>query len=85
LILLESMGGDQVAPVGVSELNPNLINVIATTALVTLDLRNTEEQKLQHAEGLMADFVTAKACLLQAGHSPGAAKITASKLIHIIE
>ena len=52
------MGGDQVATVGVTELNPNLINVIAKAALVTVDLRNTDEQKLRHAEGLMADFVT---------------------------
>jgi len=55
--IAKSMGGGQVATVGVTELTPNLINVIAKAALVTVDLRNTNEQKLQHAEGLMADFV----------------------------
>ena len=52
------MGGEQVATVGVTELTPNLINVIAKAALLTVDLRNTSEQKLQHAEGLMTEFVT---------------------------
>jgi len=51
------MGGDQVATVGVTELTPNLINVIAKAALLTVDLRNTSEQKLQYAEGLMTDFI----------------------------
>ncbi|MFA9421724.1 MAG: Zn-dependent hydrolase [Gammaproteobacteria bacterium] len=59
--IAKSMGGDQVATVGVTELNPNLINVIPKAALVTVDLRNTNELKLQHAESLMADFV-AKIC-----------------------
>ena len=56
--IAKSMGGDQVATVGVTVLNPNLINVIAKAAMVTVDLRNTDDQKLRHAEGLMADFVT---------------------------
>jgi N-carbamoyl-L-amino-acid hydrolase len=56
--IAKSMGADQVATVGVSELNPNLINVIAKTALLTVDLRNTEELKLLQAESSMADFVT---------------------------
>jgi N-carbamoyl-L-amino-acid hydrolase len=56
--IAKSMGGDQVATVGVTELNPNLINVIAKTALVTVDLRNTNELKLQQAEQSMTDFVT---------------------------
>ena len=52
-----AMGGDQVATVGVTELNPNLINVIARAALVTVDLRNTDEQQLKRAEASMADFI----------------------------
>ncbi|MBT7191073.1 MAG: hydantoinase/carbamoylase family amidase, partial [Anaerolineae bacterium] len=40
------MGGDQIGTVGVTELTPGLINVIAKEALVTVDLRNTDEQKL---------------------------------------
>ena len=51
------LGGDQVATVGVTELNPGLINVIAGDALVSVDLRNTNEQKLQQAERAMADFI----------------------------
>lgn len=48
--LAREMGGTQVATVGVSELRPNLINVIAAEALLTLDLRNTDEEMLQVAE-----------------------------------
>ncbi len=55
--IANQMGGDQVATVGVNELTPNLINVIAAEALVTVDLRNTDEEKLKHAEALMADFI----------------------------
>jgi beta-ureidopropionase / N-carbamoyl-L-amino-acid hydrolase len=51
------MAGDQVATVGVSELSPGLINVIANEALVNVDLRNTDDEKLQHAERRMAEFV----------------------------
>lgn len=55
------MGGDQVATVGVCELTPGLINVIAKKALLTVDLRNTDEHRLQQAERAMTDFVT-KTC-----------------------
>lgn len=55
--IASTMGADQVATVGVTELSPGLINVIAKQALVTVDLRNTDEQKLQLAERSMADFV----------------------------
>ncbi len=47
------MGGTQVATVGRCELQPNLVNVIAATATMTVDLRNTVEQKLQAAEALL--------------------------------
>lgn len=43
-------GANQVATVGVSELTPNLINVIANRARVTIDLRNTSDAKLTQAE-----------------------------------
>ena len=56
--IANQMGGDQVATVGVSELAPGLINVIAKGALVTVDLRNTNEQMLQAAERSIADFIT---------------------------
>jgi N-carbamoyl-L-amino-acid hydrolase len=51
------MGGAQVATVGVNELGPGLINVIANEALVSVDLRNTDNLMLQKAEKTMADFV----------------------------
>ena len=51
------MGGSQVATVGVTELSPNLVNVIARKALMTVDLRNMDEALLQAAEERMARFV----------------------------
>jgi N-carbamoyl-L-amino-acid hydrolase len=41
--LTAEMGGAQVATMGVTQLHPNLINVIAARAVVTVDLRNTDE------------------------------------------
>jgi N-carbamoyl-L-amino-acid hydrolase len=55
--LAGEMGGSQVATVGVTELRPNLVNVIARQATMTLDLRNMDEGLLQDAERRMADFV----------------------------
>jgi N-carbamoyl-L-amino-acid hydrolase len=51
------MGGSQVATVGVTELAPNLVNVIARKALMTVDLRNMDEALLRAAEERMARFV----------------------------
>ena len=51
------MGGNQVATVGVTELMPNSINVIAQEALLTLDLRNTDDTALRAAEASMRDFI----------------------------
>jgi len=55
--LAGEMGGSQVATVGVIELRPNLVNVIARQATMTLDLRNMDESLLREAERRMADFV----------------------------
>lgn len=55
--LAAEMGGDQVGTVGAIDLHPNLINVIAASATVTVDLRNTDEAKLQNAEQCFADFL----------------------------
>ena len=52
------MGHDQVATVGVCELFPGLINVIANGATVSVDLRNPNEEKLQAAERNMVDFIS---------------------------
>ena len=51
--IAKEMGGDQVGTSGVVELEPNLINVIARRAKVTVDLRNTDEALLQQAEAMM--------------------------------
>ncbi len=55
--LAREMGGDQVATMGRVELHPNLINVIAARAKVTVDLRNTDEALLQQAERRFAAFL----------------------------
>jgi N-carbamoyl-L-amino-acid hydrolase len=44
------MGGSQVATVGRLELRPDLVNVVANRAVMTIDLRNTDEALLQQAE-----------------------------------
>ena len=59
--IARDMGGDQVATSGVIELEPNLVNVIARQAKVTVDLRNTDEARLQEAEQRMARHVAALA------------------------
>lgn len=44
------IGGDQVCTVGKIDLHPNLINVVPSTATLTLDIRNTDEAILRSAE-----------------------------------
>lgn len=48
--LTRKMGGHQVGTVGKIDLIPNLINVIAARATMTVDLRNTDENLLKEAE-----------------------------------
>ncbi len=48
--IAREMGGTQVATVGRCELQPNLVNVIAGSATLTIDLRNTDEALLERAE-----------------------------------
>jgi beta-ureidopropionase / N-carbamoyl-L-amino-acid hydrolase len=55
--LAREMGGNQVATMGKVDLHPNLINVIAARAKVTVDLRNTDETLLQQAERRFAQFL----------------------------
>jgi N-carbamoyl-L-amino-acid hydrolase len=55
--LVGEMGGAQVGTVGVCELRPNLINVIASHARFSVDLRNTDEHLLQAAEQRVFAFV----------------------------
>ena len=51
------MGGSQVATVGVTELKPNLVNVIAKQAKLTVDLRNMDEALLKKAEQRLSAFL----------------------------
>ena len=55
--LTRKMGGHQVGTVGKIDLIPNLINVIAARATITVDLRNTDEGLLQQAEHALATYL----------------------------
>jgi N-carbamoyl-L-amino-acid hydrolase len=55
--LTKEMGGAQVGTVGSINLEPNLVNVVAQKAVVTVDLRNTEEKILQSAEARLDEFL----------------------------
>lgn len=59
--IAREMGGDQVGTVGALTLEPNLINVVPHTAVLTVDLRNTDEEALREAERRLAAFVAALA------------------------
>jgi N-carbamoyl-L-amino-acid hydrolase len=54
--LAEEMGPPQVATVGSLRLRPDLVNVIASLATMTVDLRHTDESALQEAEQRLAAF-----------------------------
>jgi N-carbamoyl-L-amino-acid hydrolase len=55
--IAREFGGSQVGTVGSITLHPNLINVIAARARVTVDLRNTDDKMLKQAEQRLADFL----------------------------
>ena len=55
--LAREIGGDQVATVGALTLTPNLVNVVAERAVMTVDLRNTDNERLKEAERRLAVFV----------------------------
>ena len=48
--IASEMGGSQVATVGRCEFTPNLVNVVPSKVVLTVDLRNTDETLLQEAE-----------------------------------
>jgi N-carbamoyl-L-amino-acid hydrolase len=64
------MGGAQVATVGAITLEPNLVNVIARRAVMTVDLRNIDEQQLAHCEAQVSaaihDIVAAEGATFSA-------------------
>lgn len=51
------LGPPQVGTVGVLELQPNLVNVVAARAKLTVDLRNTDDAVLTEAERRAAEFI----------------------------
>ena len=55
--LAEEMGGDQVCTVGKVDIHPNLTNVVAAKATITLDVRNTDEELLKLAESKIANYL----------------------------
>ena len=54
--LAKGLAGDQVATVGALTLTPNLVNVVAERALMTIDLRNTDNDRLKEAERCLRAF-----------------------------
>ena len=55
--LAKEMGGDQVCTVGKVDIHPNLSNVVAAKATITLDVRNTDEELLKFAESKIAEYL----------------------------
>ncbi len=55
--LANEIGGNQVGTIGSVKLFPDLINVIPSKAVVTVDIRNTDEAKLKEAEQRVDAFV----------------------------
>lgn len=55
--LASRFGGHQVCTVGKVDLHPNLVNVIPARAVMTLDVRNTDESLLRQAEREIADYL----------------------------
>jgi N-carbamoyl-L-amino-acid hydrolase len=56
--LTSQTGGTPVATVGALTLVPNLVNVVPSTATLTVDLRNTDEQTLRESEAALRRFAT---------------------------
>jgi N-carbamoyl-L-amino-acid hydrolase len=55
--MVGEMGGRQVGTVGRLRLHPDLVNVVAARAVLTVDLRNTDEALLQEAERRLEVYV----------------------------
>ena len=56
--LATELGPPQVATAGRIELRPNLVNVVAARATMTVDLRNTDESVLAESERRLVAFCT---------------------------
>lgn len=55
--LADSSGGSTVATVGTIEFEPNAINVIPSRAVLTVDLRDADEEKLRQAEKRLTEYL----------------------------
>lgn len=55
--IAKSIGGDMVGTVGSLRLRPNLVNVVAEMAQMTVDLRHPQEKTLAEAEARLAALV----------------------------
>ncbi len=55
--LAAEFGPPQIATVGRMELRPNLVNVVAAEAVLTVDMRNTDDKLLCEAEDRLAVFL----------------------------
>jgi N-carbamoyl-L-amino-acid hydrolase len=55
--LARGMEGQQKGTVGRIELYPNLVNVVAERAVLTVDLRNIDKEALQQAERQLGEFL----------------------------
>jgi N-carbamoyl-L-amino-acid hydrolase len=74
--IARDMGGDQVATVGAFALVPNLVNVVAKEAVLTVDLRNTDEALLREAEARLA----AEVARIAGNEGVGVARRTLARL-----
>ena len=59
--LTRRLGGGQVGTVGRIDVYPNLVNVVPSRVVLTVDLRNTDEDLLQDAERRFREFLAALA------------------------
>ena len=55
--LARDLGGHQVGTVGRLDLHPDLVNVVAVRATLTVDLRNTDDSVLAEAEWRLREYV----------------------------
>ena len=55
--MAREMGGSQVATVGMLEMEPGMVNVVPNRAVMTVDLRNTDNGRLKQAEKNLDGFL----------------------------
>lgn len=66
--IADEFGPPQVSTVGTFEMSPGLVNVVPERALITVDLRNTDDELLKRAEARLDEaagsFAAAQGCTL---------------------